>query len=179
MDVMAMANWMLFFSLIVGWVTLNFILAELARMWFGSYWLWVLIFFLIPVFSYLFFIYSYIRMVRKKRALKVVKEVYCPSTVYHDLVAESDVDENGGSVTPFDYSEGEDNPQPGSDITEILNKCCNEKLDMLIEFGQWPQAREYAEKRLKNAVECNLIGEQKIYEAYLAIIENRISDFRS
>jgi len=158
-------NMIVFFSLLIGMVVLNFALAELASRHLGSYWMWVIAFFLFPVIAHAFFFYMLFHIYREKKNLRKWQKGLQMLDGDRKRYADMNRDKDEATVTPFGTSPvQEEKIEP--ETPDILQELRDKKVDELMEWKEWTKAYELALERLETAED---IGDRKSMELYKLI----------
>jgi len=169
---------MIYFSLGIGLMVINFWLAELAKRAWGHFAYWFIAFLLLPVISHGIFIFKYTayrRLIKKRqdeRKIERERERDMVSPLRDD---DDEAPKRGHSVTPFD------DPDEGSTLknkTESLflipDYRRDEKIEELIEWGQFPVALDLIERKLHIFRKKNDPVMIEVYEIYRRFIKKRL-----
>ncbi len=172
-DAMGMGVLIIVFTGIVGLTVLNFILAEVGRNSVGNYWLWILAFYVLPLISHIIFIVLLIRYYRKVRARRVAKSLVSDTKRIGRIGQSVPVETSEGiSVTPFDSVEESMDVDLGSSgeirdaMSEIPEYLRDKKVEELIDWCKWGQARIHVADKIKSAEACEDKVMIRIYEIY-------------
>jgi len=167
------------FPAIVLYCVLNALLSEIAGRVLGRPAIWFVLFMLLPGLSHLFFALLLIRDSAIHASRKVRRDVMDrPGSKVTWLEERPFADGVNISVTPFGPSPDPPDSAQVAGIMGILSRRRDLKLDELIEFELWPQARELAQANLRNAILRRDREEWALYKAYLELLEIRTPEFR-
>ena len=171
----------------------SYVLGELASRAAGSKWVWIPLFFFIPVISHGFFLFVWRSLENKRKSQKVLG-------ILVSLAVQPAHETDGApvSVTPFDAgsfsplepldrdiaksSGNEKNslppfPEVSSTLelkAEIFQSWRDKEIEKLMESNEWEMAFQRGERKLKSAAEFGDNRTVSLYNAYLSIIKNHI-----